>query len=177
MVKMKFNKIFAGVIAAAVSIMILSSISVSAEAYKWYDLTDTEIKANTPIEINSVDEGLRQAINDTVQNYSGCTVTFKVKYHGWSSSDIFSDNVNRAVLIGNGYYKAYADIDGNYITFNWDEFIPKHNMWGLISNIKFAAGQDLTITDVYIYVPELDKPKLADLSAGAATYEYVEALT
>ena len=173
---MKFNKIFAGLIAAAVSIMILSSISVSAEAYKWYDLTDTEIKANTPIEINSIDEGLRQAINDTVQNYEGCTVTFKVKYNAFNATDIFSDNVNRAVLVGIDYYKAYADINGNYITFNWDEFIPKHNMWGMISNIKFAAGQDITITDVYIYVPTQDKPKLADLSAGACAYETVRIL-
>ena len=174
---MKIKKVFACVLCAVVCITCMCGISVNAKSDYWFDVTDTEVKAGEVIELNSINEGLRQAINDAVQNFSGCTVTFKVKYSGWSTSDIFGGNTTRAVLVGNDYYKTYADIQGNYITFQWDEFIPKHNMWGLINSIQFAAGQDLTITDVYIYVPERDKPTLADLSAGACAYETANPLS
>lgn len=167
----KMKKILAVLMATIIFAAMLCGISVNAKSDYWFDVTDTEVKSGQAVELNSINEGLRQKINDTVQNYEGCEVTFKVKYHGWSTPNIFADNVNKAVLVGIDYYKAYADIDGNYITFQWDELVPKHNMWGLISNIKFAAGQDLTITDIYVYVPPQDKPKLEDLSAGASCYE------
>lgn len=149
-------------------------ISVSATETaicRHFDVTDTNYTANTKIELNSIDNGLRQGINDIVQNFVGCEVTFKVKYSGFNSADIFSDNVNKAILIGNDYFKAYGTINGNYITFSWDEFIPTYNMWGLISDIKFCAGQDVTITDVYVYVPEQIQKRVVDLSAGACCYE------
>lgn len=176
---MKIKKIFAAVLSAVLIVMIMSSICVYADGgakTTHFDITDTEIKAGQAIELNSIDEGLRQAINDTVQNYYGCTVTFKVKYSGFNSPDIFNtyDSTKKAALIGNDYFKAYADISGNYINFKWDEFIPAHNMWGMISNIKFCAGQDVTVTDIYIYVP-VQTPK-NELAAGAAAYQYVEVL-
>ena len=170
----KLNKIFACVLCVVICITCMCGISVKAKSDYWFDVTDTEVKANTPIEINSINEGLRQKINDTVQNYVGCTVTFKVKYSGLSTSDIFISNVNRAVLVGNDYFKAYGTINGNYITFSWDEFIPKHNMWGLISDIKFACSNDVIITDIYVTVPE--QPQLGELSAGAGCYETTIAL-
>ena len=67
-------------------------------------------------------------------------------------------------------------INGNYITFNFDKINTTHNKWGLISNLTFEATTDLTITDIYVYVPIQDKPKLNELSAGAGAYETAIAL-
>ena len=49
-------------------------------------------------------------------------------------------------------------------------------MWGLINQLTFEATTDLTITDIYMYVPIQDKPKLNELSAGACAYETAIAL-
>ena len=58
-------------------IVCLTSVNVLAEGtYKSYDVTDTVILANKPVELNNINEGLRQKINDIVCNYKGCTVKF-----------------------------------------------------------------------------------------------------
>ena len=166
---MKIRKVFACVICAVVCITCMCGISVNAKSDYWFDVTDTEVNAGQAVELNSINEGLRQKINDTVQNYSGCTVTFKAKSTTFDT-EIFSDG-RKVSLIANGYFKTTVKTDSDYITFQWDELIPTHDKWGLISDIRLVSNEDFIITDIYIYVPKQDEPKLADLSAGACCYE------
>lgn len=160
-------KKLATILAAFMCFMVMTSISVSAQdTYKHYDITNKQYTASTELELNSIDEGLREAINDTVQNFEGCTITFRVAYNGFNS-DVFAEK-KKAVLVANDYFKAYADIDGSYITFKWDELIPKHNMWGMVRDIRLISNDSFTVTDIYIYVPE---QKIVSLSAGAPCYD------
>lgn len=157
------KKLIASILCVLIVLTVFTSFTVSAQdTYKHYDITDKQYTADTELELNSIDEGLRQAINDTVQNFEGCTVSFKVTYSNFAS-DVFTEK-EKAVLVANDYFKAYADIDGSYITFKWDELIPKHNMYGMVHDIKLISNDSFTVTDVYIYVPE---QKIVSLSAGA----------
>ena len=156
-------KKLATILAMFMCFMVVTSFTVSAQdSYKHYDITDKQYTAGTELELNSIDEGLRQAINDTVQNFEGCTVSFKVTYSNLAS-DVFTEK-EKAVLVANDYFKAYADIDGSCITFKWDELIPKHNMYGMVHDIKLISNDSFTVTDVYVYAPE---QKIVSLSAGA----------
>ena len=162
---------------AVVFMACMSEIAVNATEtaiYKHFDVTDTNYKADTKLELNSIDDGLRQAINDVCENYTGCQVTFKIKQT--SFTDSFSEP--KARLTGNGFsfMSDTVNINGNYITFDFDKINTTHDKWGYISELTFEATQDLIITDVYVYVPIQDKPKLNELSAGACAYETAIAL-
>ena len=162
------KKLTVSILGVLIVLMAFTSISVSAQdTYKHYDITDKQYSAGTELELNSIDEGLRQTINDTVQNFEGCTVSFKVKYSDFSG-DLFTEK-ERAMLVANDYFKAYADIDGSYITFQWDELIPKHNMYGMVHDIKLISNDSFTVTDVYVYAPE---QKIVSLSAGAGCEDF-----
>lgn len=171
----KFNRILACLMVAIICIACMTGIAVNATEtaiYKHFDVTDTNYKADTKLELNSINEGLRQAINDVCWNYEGCEVTFKFKQTNFA--DTFGYPTAR--LTGNGFsfMSDTVKADGNYITFNFDNINYNHKMWGLISELTFEATYDLTITDVYIYVPV--QPVLNDLSAGACAYETVRIL-
>ena len=174
----KLNKIIACLICAVVFMACMSGIAVNATEtaiYRHFDVTDKNYKADTKLELNAINEGLTAAINDVCRNYSGCEVTFRFKQTS------FADNFGypTARLTGNGFsfMSDTVKADGNYITFDFDNVNYNRAMWGLIFQLTLEATADIVITDVYIYVPTQDKPKLADLSAGAAAFEYVEALT
>ena len=173
----KLYKTLSVLMATIVFVAMLCGISVNATEtaiYKHFDVTDTNYTANTKLELNSIDNGLRQAINDVCQNYTGCQVTFLIKQT--SFTDSFGEN--KARLTGNGFsfMSDTVKADGNYITFAFDNINYNHKMWGLISELTFEATTDLTITDIYVYVPIQDKPKLNELSAGACAYETAIAL-
>ena len=169
------KKFLACLMCAVVCMACMSGIAVNATEtaiYKHFDVTDTNYTADTKLELNSIDEGLRQAINDVCQNYTGCQVTFLIKQT--SFTDSFGEN--KARLTGNGFsfMSDTVKADGNYITFAFDNINYNHKMWGLISELTFEATTDLTITDIYVYVPE--QKQLAELSAGAGAYETAIAL-
>ena len=171
------KKLLACLMCAVVCMACMSGIAVNATEtaiYKHFDVTDTNYTANTKLELNSIDKGLRQAVNDVCQNYTGCQVTFLIKQT--SFTDSFGEN--KARLTGNGFsfMSDTVKADGNYITFAFDNINYNHKMWGLISELTFEATTDLTITDIYVYVPIQDKPKLNELSAGACAYETAIAL-
>ena len=151
----------------------MSGIAVNATEtaiYKHFDVTDTNYTADTKLELNAINDGLRQAINDVCQNYEGCQVTFRFKQTN------FTDTTAR--LTGNGFsfMSDTVKTDGNYITFEFDNVNYNHKMWGNINQLTFEATTDIVITDIYVYIPPQDKPKLADLSAGACAYETVRDL-
>ena len=168
---MKIKKLLACLICAVVFMACMCGIAVNATEtaiYKHFDVTDTNYTANTKLELNAINEGLRQAINDVCQNYEGCEVTFRFK------QTTFADNnfgYPTARLTGNGFsfMSDTVKTDGNYITFAFDNINYNHAMWGNIFQLTFEATSDIIITDIYIYVPE--QKKLADLSAGACAYE------
>ena len=172
---MKIKKLLACLVCAAICFTCMCGISVSATEtaiYRHFDVTDTNYPAGTRLELNSINEGLRQAINDVCQNYKGCEVTFRFK------QATFADNFSypTARLTGNGFsfMSDTVKTDGNYITFAFDNVNYNHAMWGNIFQLTFEATTDITITDIYIYVPV--QPVLNDLSAGAAAYETVRIL-
>ena len=166
---MKIKKLLACLVCVILCVVCMTSISVSAQdTYKHFDVTDTNYTADTKLELNAINEGLRQAINDVCQNYEGCEVTFQFK------QTTFADNnfgYPTARLTGNGFsfMSDTVKADGNYIVFNFDNINYNHKMWGNISELTFDATTDIIITDVYVYVPE--QKQLADLSAGACAYE------
>lgn len=169
------KKLFACFICAVVFMACMCGVTVNATEtaiYRHFDVTDTNYTADTKLEINAINEGLTAAINDVCQNYEGCEVTFRFK------QTTFADNFGypSARLTGNGFsfMSDTVKTDGNYITFNFDNINYNHKMWGNISELTFEATTDIVITDIYIYVPE--QKQLADLSAGAATYETVRIL-
>ena len=173
----KLYKTLSVLMATIVFVAMLCGISVNAQEtaiYKHFDVTYTNYTANTKLELNSIDEGLRQAINDVCQNYTGCQVTFKIKQT--SFTDSFGEN--KARLTGNGFsfMSDTVKADGNYITFAFDNINYNHAMWGNIFQLTFEATTDIVITDIYVYVPIQDKPKLNELSAGACAYETAIAL-
>ena len=141
--------------------------------YTYLNVTDYNYTAKEYLELNTINEGLRQRINDTVQNYSGCTVTFEVSYTQFSG-ELFYDK-EQCALLGNSYFKQTVDITGNQITFDWDSFIPKHNMWGMLNNITLYSNTSFTIERVFIYVPK-QSDILPELSAGAPCYEVAQKL-
>jgi len=171
----KFYRILACLMVAIVFMACMSGISVSATEtaiYKHFDVTDTNYTANTKLELNSINEGLRQAVNDVCQNYYGCEVTFVFKQT--SFADTFGYPTARLTANGFNFMSDTVKADGNYITFDFDNVNYNHKMWGLISELTFEATTDITITDIYVYVPE--QKQLADLSAGACAYETVRIL-
>ena len=158
------KKLLACLMCAVVCMACMSGIAVNATEtaiYKHFDVTDTNYTANTTLELNSIDNSLRQAVNDVCQNYTGCQVTFLIKQT--SFTDSFGEN--KARLTGNGFsfMSDTVTINGNYITFNFDKINYNHAMWGLINQLTFEATTDLTITDIYVYIPE--QKQLAELRA------------
>lgn len=171
----KLYKTLSVLMTTIVFVAMLCGISVNATEtaiYKHFDVTDTNYIHDTKLELNSIDNGLRQAINDVCQNYTGCQVTFKIKQT--SFTDSFSEP--KARLTGNGFsfMSDTVKTDGNYITFSFDNINYNHKMWGNINQLTFEATTDIIITDIYVYVPE--QKQLADLSAGACAYETAIAL-
>lgn len=169
------KKLLAYLVCAAICITCMCGVTVNATEtaiYKHFDVTDTNYTADTKIELNAINEGLRQAVNDVCQNYYGCEVTFVFKQT--SFADTFGYPTAR--LTGNGFsfMSDTVKADGNYITFNFDNINYNHKMWGNISELTFEATTDIVITDIYVYVPE--QKQLADLSAGACAYETVRIL-
>ena len=135
---------------AVVFMACMSGIAVNATEtaiYKHFDVTDTNYTANTKLELNAINEGLTAAINDVCQNYSGCEVTFKFKHT--SFADTWGGN--KARLTGNGFsfMSDTVKVDGNYITFNFDNVNYNHAMWGNINQLTFEATTDIVITDIY----------------------------
>ena len=141
--------------------------------YKHFDVTDTNYTHDTKLELNSINEGLRQAINDVCWNYEGCEVTFKFKQTSFADNN-FGYPTARLTANGFNFMSDTVKVDGNYITFNFDNINYNHAMWGNIFQLTFEATTDIIITDVYVYVPE--QKQLADLSAGACAYETVRIL-
>lgn len=169
------KKLLACLMCAVVCMACMSGIAVNATEtaiYKHFDVTDTNYTANTKLELNGIDNGLRQAINDVCQNYTGCQVM--VQFKQTSFTDSFSEP--KARLTGNGFsfMSDTVKTDGNYITFSFDNINYNHKMWGNINQLTFEATTDIIITDIYVYVPE--QKQLADLSAGACAYETVRIL-
>ena len=140
--------------------------------YKHFDVTDTNYTHDTKLELNSINEGLRQAINDVCQNYTGCEVTFVIKQS--SFNDLWQAPTARLTANGFNFMSDTVKADGNYITFAFDNINYNHAMWGNIFQLTFEATTDIVITDIYVYVPE--QKQLADLSAGACAYETVRIL-
>jgi len=169
------KKILSCLMCAVVLMACMSGIAVNATEtaiYKHFDVTDTNYKADTKLELNAINDGLTAAINDVCQNYSGCEVTFKFKQT--SFADNFGYPTARLTANGFNFMSDTVKTDGNYITFDFDNVNYNHAMFGAIFDLTFEATYDLTITDVYVYVPE--QKQLADLSAGAAAYETVRIL-
>ena len=169
------KKLLACLMCAVVCMACMSGIAVNATEtaiYKHFDVTDTNYTHDTKLELNSIDNGLRQAINDVCQNYTGCQVM--VQFKQTSFTDSFSEP--KARLTGNGFsfMSDTVKTDGNYITFSFDNINYNHKMWGNINQLTFEATTDIIITDIYVYVPE--QKQLADLSAGACAYETVRIL-
>ena len=157
---------------AVVCMACMCGIAVNATEtaiYKHFDVTDTNYTANTKLELNAISDGLRQAVNDVCQNYAGCQVTFKINQTSFTGS--FSEP--KARLTGNGFsfMSDTVSFSGNYITFNFDKINTTHDKWGLINQLTFEATTDLTITDIYIYVPVQEELEQGELSAGACIYE------
>ena len=66
------KKLFACLMCAVVFMACMCGIAVNATEtaiYKHFDVTNTNYTANTTLELNSIDNGLRHAINDVCQNY------------------------------------------------------------------------------------------------------------
>ena len=169
------KKLLACLMCAVVCMACMSGIAVNATEtaiYKHFDVTDTNYKADTKIELNAINEGLRQAINDVCWNYEGCEVTFKFKQT--SFADNFGYPTARLTANGFSFMSDTVKADGNYITFAFDNINYNHAMWGNIFQLTFEATTDIIITDIYVYVPE--QKQLADLSAGACAYETVRIL-
>ena len=148
------KKLLACLMCAVVFMACMSGIAVNAtEAaiYKHFDVTDTNYAADTKLELNSINEGLRQAINDVCWNYEGCEVTFKFKQT--SFADNFGYPTARLTANGFNFMSDTVKADGNYITFAFDNINYNHAMWGNIFQLTFEATTDIIITDVYIYVP------------------------
>ena len=169
------KKLLACLMCAVVCMACMSGIAVNATEtaiYKHFDVTDTNYTHDTKLELNSIDNGLRQAINDVCQNYTGCQVM--VQFKQTSFTDSFSEP--KARLTGNGFsfMSDTVKTDGNYITFSFDNINYNHKMWGNINQLTFEATTDIIITDIYVYVPE--QKQLVDLSAGACAYETAIAL-
>ena len=165
------KKLLACLMCAVVCMACMSGIAVNATEtaiYKHFDVTDTNYKADTKLELNSIDDGLTAAINDVCQNYEGCEVTFRFKQTSFADNN-FGYPTARLTANGFNFMSDTVKADGNYITFNFDNVNYNHKMWGLISELTFEATTDITITDIYVYVPE--QKQLAVLSAGACAYE------
>ena len=172
----KLNKIIACLICAVVLMVCMSGIAVNATEtaiYKHFDVTDTNYAADTKLELNSINEGLRQAINDVCWNYKGCEVTFRFKQTSFADNN-FGYPSARLTANGFNFMSDTVKTDGNYITFAFDNINYNHAMWGNIFQLTFEATTDIIITDIYVYVPE--QKQLADLSAGACAYETVRIL-
>jgi len=170
------KKLLACLMCAVVCMACMSGIAVNATEtaiYKHFDVTDTNYKADTKLELNAINDGLTAAINDVCQNYYGCEVTFVFKQTSFADNN-FGYPTARLTANGFSFMSDTVKTDGNYITFAFDNVNYNHAMWGNINQLTFEATQDIIITDVYIYVPE--QKQLADLSAGACAYETVRIL-
>ena len=169
------KKLLACLMCAVVCMACMSGIAVNATEtaiYKHFDVTDTNYTHDTKLELNSIDNGLRQAINDVCQNYTGCEVTFVIKQS--SFNDLWQAPTARFTANGFSFMSDSVKADGNYITFSFDNINYNHKMWGNINQLTFEATTDIIITDIYVYVPE--QKQLVDLSAGACAYETVRIL-
>jgi len=113
--------------------------------------------------LNTINDGLRQEINDTVCNYQGCTVKFMTN----------APKGTKARFTANGmpFLSDTVTSDNGFFVFSFDKLNPGYDKWGLITDLSFSASTDLTIYTITVYVPPQDKPKLLDLSAGASCYE------
>ena len=134
---------------------------------KHFDVTDTDYVAGDKLELNSINDNLRQAVNDTCQNYVGCQVTFMIKQKTFV--DTWANPSAR--LTGNGYsfMSQTVNIVGNYIVFDFDCVNHNHVLWGHICDLTFDATVNLTITDIYVYVPP--QKSFGELSAGECAYQ------
>lgn len=154
----------------ATIILVAFSMPVSAQnrgIYKHFDVSNTDCNKDTKLELNSINEGLRQAINDQCQNYQGCEVIFETNAH--------SDEYAR--FTANGFYTWLSDTvksENGYFSFDFDKLNPNHNLWGCISQLEFECTDDVRIYDIYVYVPP--QPIINDISAGASNYEVLRNL-
>ena len=133
---------------AVVCMACMSGIAVNATEtaiYKHFDVTDTNYKADTKLELNAINEGLRQAINDVCWNYEGCEVTFKFKQTSFADNN-FGYPSARLTANGFNFMSDTVKADGNYITFSFDNINYNHAMWGNIFQLTFEATTDIVIT-------------------------------
>lgn len=149
------------ILAVAVMAIFLCA-SVSAETYQ-INVTDTKVMANEKIELNDIDDGLRQAVNDVIADNKGCKVTFVVSGDGFFSE-------GQAMLIGNDYFKQTVAFKNGEITFDWDSFTKNTDMWGKMFTLKFVSSTPLTIEKIYVDVPV---QTIVEISAGAGATEKV----
>lgn len=145
-------------------VLTMTSFSVSAKTYSG-TFGDYVLPTNTPTEVGTIADGLRQYINDSTAENAGCKVTFYFKQRGFA--DTFSEpairlNVNWSAI---GYLQQTVPLEGNAVTFDWDTVLERAN-WnqrlGYIREITLTSGQEIVLTGVSVYVPEVQ-----ELAAGA----------
>lgn len=167
--------------------------SVSALGYSQYShtftkysVTNTTLSKFTYVELNDIAPGLRQYLNDTTAENTGCRIVIDVQYKSGFISDPFYTSLidPQAIIVANSdcvdYLSQIVPCNGSQLVFDWDTVLSKAN-WnqrlGYVHRIDLGFNTDVTITGIHIIVPDQSATLITeDLSAGAPCTEVVKPL-